>query len=208
MWLDRADRRRATYGASLAVRMNRLAVDRPHSAAQIEIAAAAGMVGSPFRGKHRSRRPGIPGPMSDPVKQRIRDYISSHRYLALATAGPDGKPAVHTMGYVAIGDTVYCSSFRDRRKVSNILGRRDVAYVVHEHYDDPGRIQGVQMLGKAAIVQDPVEISDVAELMLQVFPPFARRYPSEDIVFIRIEPVEALLIDFSTSLDHSERVIY
>jgi general stress protein 26 len=146
--------------------------------------------------------------MNDEIKGRIAEYVGSHKYLALATADPDGSPAVHTMGYVAVGDTVYCASFRDRRKVRNILRRSDVAYAIHEHYDDPGRIQGVQVRGKATLVQDPLEISKVAELMLQVFPPFARRLPSEDIVLIRIEPVEALFIDFSTSLDHSERATY
>jgi nitroimidazol reductase NimA-like FMN-containing flavoprotein (pyridoxamine 5'-phosphate oxidase superfamily) len=146
--------------------------------------------------------------VKEPVKQRIAEYIGSHRYLALATAGPDGSPVVHAMGYVAVGDVVYCSSYRDRRKVRNIVQRSDVAYAIHDHCDEPERIRGVQMLGKAALVQDPTEISKAVELMSKVFPPFARRYPSDDIVFIRIEPVEALLIDFAVSLDHSERVTY
>ncbi len=146
--------------------------------------------------------------MIESAKQRIADYLASHRYLALATVCSDGSPIVHTMGYVSDGPTVYCSTFRDRRKVRNISHRSSVAYVVHEHYDDPDLIQGVQMVGRASIVEDPAKITRVAKLMLQVFPPFAREYPGEEIVFIEIEPVEALFIDFSKSLDHSERVHY
>jgi nitroimidazol reductase NimA-like FMN-containing flavoprotein (pyridoxamine 5'-phosphate oxidase superfamily) len=146
--------------------------------------------------------------VKESLKQRIAEYIGSHKYLALATAGSDGKPLVHTMGYVAMGDVVYCSSYRDRRKIRNIMQRSDVAYVIHEQHVDAEQIRGVQMLGKAAIVQDPVELSAVAERMSKVFPPFARRYPREDIVFIRIDPVEALFIDFTVSLDHADRATY
>jgi len=146
--------------------------------------------------------------VEDDIKQSIAAYLSSHRYLALATVDADGKPVVHSMGYASDGATVYCATFKGTRKVQNIERDPDVAFVVAEDYDDWGTIQGVQIQGKASFLEERDERERAVGLITQNFPHFANIGPNPDVVFIKVEPVEGFFIDYTKGFAHKNSVTY
>ncbi len=57
------------------------------------------------------------------TKERIAEYLKSHPYLNLATVSPEGKPMVHSMGFVSAGPVVYFGTGKDTRntRISKII---------------------------------------------------------------------------------------
>ena len=98
--------------------------------------------------------------MEDEIKKSIVNYLASHRYMALSTIDPEGKPIVHSMGYASDAAVIYCATFRGTRKVQNIIRNSHVAFAVSEDYDDWGKIQGVQIQGKASFLESKEEIDN------------------------------------------------
>jgi uncharacterized protein YhbP (UPF0306 family) len=144
--------------------------------------------------------------MGEDIKQRIIGYLASHKYLSMATVDADGKPVVHTMGYAPMGATVYCLTPKDTRKLRNIIGNQNVAYVVDEDYDQILHIKGVQMKGKASVLENGDEIQKAVKLIVRKFPEFAAMGPNPRVVIFKIEPEEGYFVDYSKGIGHSDRV--
>lgn len=144
--------------------------------------------------------------MSEDIKRKIIDYLSSHKYMALGTAGPDGNPSVHTMGYVAVGMTVYCISVKDTEKMRHIKANPNVSYVVDEHYDNPLDIKGVQIKGIASLPEEKAEIDQAVSLIIKKFPEFAATGPESIVVIFKVEPEEGWFIDYTKGVGHRDRV--
>ncbi len=142
--------------------------------------------------------------MSSDPSGKIRDYLSSHHYLNLATIGPDGTPVAHTVGYAADGATVYFMTDRNSRKARNIAGNPAVAFTVDEDYADILKIQGVQMKGRAETVTDRASIDDVMGKLAAKFPQITAMPPNPDLVVIRIVPDEGFFIDNTAGFGHRD----
>jgi len=142
--------------------------------------------------------------MSNDVSTKISDYLGSHRYLNLATIGPDGRPVAHTVGYAAEGTTVYFMTDKKSRKARNIGVNPAVAFTVDEDYTDLSKIQGVQMKGKAEPVTDKAVIDRIVEKMVAKFSQIAQMPKNPDYVFFRIVPEEAYFIDNSLGFGHRD----
>ena len=146
--------------------------------------------------------------MDKTIQKSIAGYLAAHRYMALASVDPDGRPVVHTMGYGSDGDTVYCATNRETRKVHNIKRNSNVALAVSEDYDEWGEIQGVQIQGKATFIHDEDEIKRVIAILAKNFPQFASLGPNPNIIFFKIEPVEGFFIDYKKGFGYRESVTY
>jgi nitroimidazol reductase NimA-like FMN-containing flavoprotein (pyridoxamine 5'-phosphate oxidase superfamily) len=70
--------------------------------------------------------------MSDEIKQKIVDYLSSQFHLSLATVTAGGIPLAHTVTYASEGATIYFVSDKTSRKMQNIMKNGKVAYTVDE----------------------------------------------------------------------------
>ena len=146
--------------------------------------------------------------MSEEIKQKIADYLKNHEWLNLGTVDAEGRPAVHTMGYVSDGATVYFGTNKNTRKAQNMLNNPFVAYTVDEDNVEVMAITGIQMQGKASLLSDPDELNKVGQMMAEKFP-FVMEMPEDaDLVMFKVEPVEAYYLDYAKGFTHRDNVNY
>ncbi|GAB4342335.1 MAG: hypothetical protein Kow0037_29630 [Calditrichia bacterium] len=143
--------------------------------------------------------------MSD-IKNKIVDYLNNHPHLQIATVGPDGKPWIGTVGYVNEGAVVYFITDKTSRKARNILQNPQVAYTVDEDYEVWSEIQGIQMEGKATLVESPEEMQRLMGLFMQKYPQAASLPPNPNFVFIKVEPQVGYFIDDTIEHGHRDKV--
>lgn len=136
--------------------------------------------------------------------QRLRDnklysdvllYMSEHNTLTLATvAGQD--PAAACLFYVNDDSLkLYFLSKPDSRHSKNLLQNSRVAVTISEDYHDWKMIKGIQLDGKAYVVNDTLEKGKILTLYLKKFPFvkdfFSQKYFSKvmfEISFYKIIP--------------------
>lgn len=138
------------------------------------------------------------------TRQRIVEYLESHRKMTLATVTPEGRPLAHTVEYASYGPTVYFATRKSTRKVQNILKNPEVAYAVDEDYDDWLQIQGVQMEGVATVLSDQDEKDKAAAAYIEKFPFVADFPPNSEMVFVKVEPVRGFFLDYTQGFTHRE----
>jgi nitroimidazol reductase NimA-like FMN-containing flavoprotein (pyridoxamine 5'-phosphate oxidase superfamily) len=144
--------------------------------------------------------------MSEDIRKKIVDYLGSHNYMAIGTADLDGKPSVHSMGYVSVGPIAYCVTTKDSEKILHIKKNPEVAYVVDEYYAKVFNIKGIQVKGKASLVEDTGELEHAVNLLVKKFPEFAAIGPHPVVVIFKIEPTEGWFIDYSKGVGHRDKV--
>lgn len=142
------------------------------------------------------------------TKERIAEYLKSHPYLNLATVSPEGKPMVHSMGFVSAGPVVYFGTGKNTRKYQNIEKNPSVAFTVDEDSLDVFKITGIQMEGKASFVTDEAEIQTFFQLMVEKFP-FAADMPEKpDNRIVKVEPTKAFFLDYNVEFGFRYGVDY
>lgn len=146
--------------------------------------------------------------MTEDLKQKICEYLATHYYLNLATVSPEGTPMAHTMAYVSEDATVYLATNRNSRKIRNILHNPAVAFTVDEDDPDWFDMQGLQVEGRASIVEDEGEMREVGEIMTGKFPVLADLPPDPDTVLIKIVPEVVYYLDYSVELGYREMVTF
>lgn len=146
--------------------------------------------------------------MSEEIKQKIADYLSSHTHLRLATVTPEGKPLAHTVTYASEGATVYFISDKTTRKVQNIMRNPNVSYSVDENYQELQSIQGIQMQGIATIVSKKDEAEKAMGLLLKKFPQVTELPPNPNMVPVKVTPTEGRFIDNTRGFGHRDEIIF
>ena len=146
------------------------------------------------------------GTMTEEPKDKIREYLSNHYYLNLATVSPQGRPMAHTMAYVSEGIVVYIATNKNTRKVQNIMQNPYVAYTVDEDDPDWFDIQALQIEGKASIITDEGELREAGEILVAKFPVAADMPPDPDSIMIKIEPEVIYYLDYSIEFGYREQV--
>ena len=145
----------------------------------------------------------------DTIKQKISDYLKSHKFLNLATVSSDGKPDAHTLGYVFETDCVYFITDRNTRKMQNISSNPFVAFTVDDDkYEKVTAIKAIQIRGKAQIVADESKGGQLKVLFLDKFPQYAVIPPNPDHVFVRVSFTEGYFLDNTVALGHRDRIEY
>ncbi len=144
--------------------------------------------------------------MAEELKDKIREYLSNHYYLNLATVSPQGRPMAHTMAYVSEGIVVYMATNKNTRKVQNITQNPFVAYTVDEDDPDWFNIQALQIEGKASIITNENELREAGEILVAKFPVAADMPPDPDSIMIKIEPEVIYYLDYSVKFGYREQV--
>jgi len=133
--------------------------------------------------------------MSRAARARVEAYLREHRYLTLATVGPDGAPVAHTVGYAVGAGCVYIVTDRASRKAAHMAREPRVGYAVDEDYAEVRAIKGVQMTGVARELTGAMEKARALASILARFPDMATPPPGMDMAVFRIDHGEARWTD-------------
>jgi general stress protein 26 len=140
------------------------------------------------------------------IRQKISDYLKSHRKMTLATVTLDGRPIAHTVEYASDGPNVYFGTLKTTRKAQNIMKNCHVSYAVDEDYDDWMKIQGVQIEGRATILAEQKDIKQASDMIAAKFPAVGDLPKDPDMIFVRIEPIAGFFLDYRKGFAHRDEV--
>lgn len=141
-------------------------------------------------------------------RQNIIEYLAAHRYLTLATVTEENEPLAHTMEYVSEDATVFFLTYRNSRKMRDIIRNPHVAYTVDESYENIRDIQGVQMEGIAEILTAPGDIEHAWRRYREKYPEMASLPPNPDSVFVRVRPIDGYFIDNTVEIGRRDRAVF
>ena len=159
--------------------------------------------------------------MCDELRTRVLRYLQSHHVLTLATVGEDG-PAAAALFYACDDDfTLYFLSDPKTEHCRNLRQRPAVAVTVQDNVEDWQRIQGIQLWGTAAQLED----SDEAERAWAVYTarfPFVARLRTgteseasdpalatqfQKVRLYKVVPRRIRLIDNTRGFAHKEELV-
>lgn len=136
------------------------------------------------------------------LKEDIQSYISSHSVCTLAVA-EGNNPSAHTVYYISdSGFRIYFESNPESDKIRILKNNSRVSLTIDEDYRDWRKVKGIQMFGRARIV-DSREDSQLKEAFLKKFPQIKKLggIPKHH-VFVEITPEKIYYLDFSKDIGH------
>lgn len=87
----------------------------------------------------------------------VAAFLAEPRTLNVATVGPDGSIHLVSMWYLMQGACPVFTTYGKSQKVANL--RRDPRLsALVEAGDDYGNLRGVELIGRAELVEDPGEV--------------------------------------------------
>ncbi len=116
--------------------------------------------------------------MADPLKQQILDYLHSHNTMTLATSAGD-VPWAATVFYASDEFELYFFSSPDSRHGQNLAANPRVAVTIQEDYKDWRAIKGIQLEGRAVLVDGVLEKAKAMAI-------YARKYV--DVIKLFTDP--------------------
>lgn len=148
--------------------------------------------------------------MKEDVYNKIDVYLKENKKMTIATVNTEGQAIAHTVQYVSEGNTVFFFTKPTQRKVVNIQNNPQVGYTVDRDYEDWSKIQGVQMLGKARVLNEDDEIDRSFKLFGEKFPHLAAIGKAflEHHVIIEVKPVLGRFLDNTVQFGYFEETTY
>jgi len=140
------------------------------------------------------------------IVDNVVNYLENHRYLTLATVSSNGAPMAATVSYANNGTTIFFSTGKTTNKFKNITKNPNIALTVDEDYDNWGEIQGVQLMGKALLLEESSDIDMAKKTLGCKFPQMAHMPKNIDFAFFKIEPTTAYFLDNSKGFGHRDKV--
>ena len=107
--------------------------------------------------------------MSEELKQKVLGYVQSHHTMTLSTCASD-IPWAATVFYASDNLKLYFFSVPDSRHCQNLAANPRVAVTIQEDYKDWQQIKGIQLEGRAALVDGVMEKAKAMAI-------YARKYP-------------------------------
>jgi uncharacterized protein len=107
--------------------------------------------------------------MSEPLKQKILNYLRNHNTMTLATCASD-IPWAATVFYASDDLKLYFFSVPDSRHCQNLRANPRVAVTIQEDYENWQEIKGIQLEGRIALVDSMTEKAKAMAV-------YARKYP-------------------------------
>ncbi len=142
--------------------------------------------------------------------EKIKDIVTSHNLLHLATIDKEGNPAVRGVDYAAEenGKDLYFVTKKDSNKVSQISQSNTVSVVIDHDCPTAQDLMQLCYLKATAIAQvvtDPSEAQSAMQLLMEKFP-FIAELPGErdDFCVVKISLKEVLVTDNRVSFNHTE----
>jgi nitroimidazol reductase NimA-like FMN-containing flavoprotein (pyridoxamine 5'-phosphate oxidase superfamily) len=146
--------------------------------------------------------------MNQDLQALILRILNEHRIMTIATNRSDGWPQATIVGYVNDGMRLYTFVARLSQKFTNITRDPRVSVAIGNDFDDPLKIVGLSLAGKARPVEDKSEYDRVCDLFLKRYPEYAS-WPKPDPTIapmIRIAPEIVSVLDYSKGFGHSDLV--
>jgi uncharacterized protein len=107
--------------------------------------------------------------MSEELKQQVLGYVQSHHTMTLSTCASD-IPWAATVFYASDNLKLYFFSVPESRHCQNLAANPRVAVTIQEDYKDWQEIKGIQLEGRAALVDGVMEKAKAMAI-------YARKYP-------------------------------
>jgi uncharacterized protein len=120
--------------------------------------------------------------MSGGLKQQILDYLKAHNTMTLATCAGD-SPWAATVFYASDDLQLYFFSSPDARHSLNLSANARVAVTIQEDYKDWRVIKGIQLEGKAMLVDGVIEKAKAMAV-------YARKYA--DVITLFTDPASGI----------------
>jgi uncharacterized protein len=120
--------------------------------------------------------------MADPLKQQILEYLLSHNTMTVATCSGD-VPWAATVFYASDEFTLYFFSSPDSRHIQNLSANPRVAVTIQEDYKDWRAIKGIQLEGRAVLVDGVLEKAKAMAI-------YARKYG--DVIKLFTDPASGV----------------
>jgi nitroimidazol reductase NimA-like FMN-containing flavoprotein (pyridoxamine 5'-phosphate oxidase superfamily) len=146
--------------------------------------------------------------MNQELQNFVLRILNGHRIMTIATNRSDGWPQATIVGYTNDGMRLYAFVGRLSQKFANISRDSRVSIAIGHDFDDPLKIEGLSLAGKARPVDERGEYDRVCDLFLKRFPEYAS-WPKPDPVtapMIHIEPEIVSVLDYSKGFGHSDLV--
>jgi len=124
----------------------------------------------------------------------VQNYLGGQRLGRLATITNDGLPHIVAVAFVNNETNLYFSTFTETKKVRNIRGNRNVAFIV----DDSGGSAGwryVTVEGCGYIITEQEEFDRVRDMLCDKYPVYLSdewAIKGKSHTLIRIEPKKVL----------------
>ena len=128
----------------------------------------------------------------------VRRFVASARVGRLATSTPEGLPHVIPVCFELLGDSVYIGldakpktvDVLKLRRVRNIVGNPQAAFIVDRYSDDWSRLGYVLISADAGLVSDHHERTNAIEALRNKYDQYHTLLPDEAPV-IRLRPRRA-----------------
>lgn len=120
--------------------------------------------------------------MADPLKQQILDYLRAHNTMTLATSA-ENIPWAATVFYANDKLDLYFFSSPESRHGQNLSVNSRVAVTIQEDYKDWRAIQGIQLEGRATLVDGVLEKAKAMTV-------YARKYA--DVIKLFTDPASGV----------------
>ncbi|MCK4609043.1 MAG: pyridoxamine 5'-phosphate oxidase family protein [Gammaproteobacteria bacterium] len=151
--------------------------------------------------------------MTKNYHQEAERFIQSRKYLTMATAAADGQAFAHTVGYASEAAVLYFATDKNTQKITNISSNPKVGYTIDMDEDAPWlTLEGLQMVGKAEVVQDKAEMQKAHALLLDKFPQLKEFEQNEEMmqnmVIVKITPIKGRFLDNSVHFGYSADLAY
>ncbi|MDE3074069.1 MAG: pyridoxamine 5'-phosphate oxidase family protein [Chloroflexota bacterium] len=111
----------------------------------------------------------------EPLRDRLLAYMREHVTMTLATSG-GGQPWAATLFYANDGFDIYYLSALSSQHSVNVLANPTVAVTISQDYADWQEIRGIQLRGRAALLDDEASARDA---YLAKFPFVATFQPTD-----------------------------
>jgi general stress protein 26 len=147
-------------------------------------------------------------------KETMKEVLSNHNLMHIATVDENGLPSVRGVDYTAseMDNVLYFLTRKDSRKVKHFQNNQNVALVIDHDcpsIEDLLKLKYIKGTGAVNIVEDPQEAQKAMGLLMQKFP-FLKDLPGDpsDFVVVRLELKDILVTDNNISFGHTEAVTF
>jgi uncharacterized protein YhbP (UPF0306 family) len=142
--------------------------------------------------------------MAEPLKQQILEYLHSHNTMTLATCSGD-VPWAATVFYASDEFELYFFSSPDSRHGQNLSINSRVAVTIQEDYKDWRAIKGIQIEGRAVLVDGMIDKAKAMAIYARKYADVIKLFTDPasgafykaflKVKFYRVEPEKLFFID-------------
>jgi uncharacterized protein YhbP (UPF0306 family) len=138
----------------------------------------------------------------DDVRQRMLAYMQAHITMTIATASKN-VPHAATVFYANDGFDLYYVSDSDTVHGRDALANPCVFVTISQDYEDWQRIQGIQLRGRAQLLDTGYERA--AEVYAAKFP-FVASFPPEALTYWKISTEWVRMVDNTVAFAHKDEI--